>query len=182
MNNLLLNASKEISYALRHNPWLYGLEMDSEGFVPIQQLIDGINTLGEQDFVLSLDDIYTIQKASHAKRWEIRGDTIRALYGHSISIEKMIGHPPSILYHGTSHKSIPSIFEQGLLPMSRQYVHLSVDLEKAMSVGKRKDSNPVILLINTQMAMEHGVHFYVGNEKIWLSESIPPSCLLIQSD
>lgn len=27
--------SKEISYALRHAPWEYELELDEEGFVPI---------------------------------------------------------------------------------------------------------------------------------------------------
>lgn len=28
--------SKEISYALRHVPWKYELELDEEGFVPYQ--------------------------------------------------------------------------------------------------------------------------------------------------
>ena len=31
--------SKEISYALRHAPWEYELELDEEGFVPVEQLI-----------------------------------------------------------------------------------------------------------------------------------------------
>lgn len=35
--------SKEVSYALRHAPWKYELEMDEEGFVPIEQLLDALN-------------------------------------------------------------------------------------------------------------------------------------------
>ena len=31
--------SQEISYALRHAPWEYELELDSEGFVPTAQLL-----------------------------------------------------------------------------------------------------------------------------------------------
>ena len=35
--------SKEISYALRHVPWEYELEMDDQGWVPLKQLlIDGL--------------------------------------------------------------------------------------------------------------------------------------------
>jgi RNA:NAD 2'-phosphotransferase (TPT1/KptA family) len=34
--------SKEISYALRHAPWEYELEMDEEGRVPIGQLISAL--------------------------------------------------------------------------------------------------------------------------------------------
>jgi len=31
--------SKEVSYALRHAPWEYELEMDTEGWVSIEQLL-----------------------------------------------------------------------------------------------------------------------------------------------
>ena len=44
--------------------------------------------------------------------------------------------------------------------MSRQYVHLSVDTETAMQVGKRHDSEPVILKINAAEAFESGIKFY----------------------
>jgi len=31
--------SKEVAYALRHAPWEYGLELDAEGWVDINQLL-----------------------------------------------------------------------------------------------------------------------------------------------
>lgn len=34
--NRLEELSKEISYALRHAPWEYELEMDQEGWVPVE--------------------------------------------------------------------------------------------------------------------------------------------------
>lgn len=34
--------SKEISYALRHAPWEYELEMDEAGWVLTEQLLDGL--------------------------------------------------------------------------------------------------------------------------------------------
>ena len=39
----LTELSKEISYALRHAPWGYELEMDEEGWVPIEQLLDALH-------------------------------------------------------------------------------------------------------------------------------------------
>ena len=38
----------------------------------------------------------------------------------------------------------------------------------------RHDTQPVILMINAQSAFQDGVAFYLGNEKVWLSETIPP--------
>ncbi len=35
--------SKELSYALRHAPWEYELEMDAEGRVPIDQLLNALH-------------------------------------------------------------------------------------------------------------------------------------------
>ena len=35
--------SKEVSYALRHAPWEYELEMDEEGWVSVEQLVDALN-------------------------------------------------------------------------------------------------------------------------------------------
>ena len=36
----LTELSKEISYVLRHAPWEYELEMDEEGWVLIEQLLE----------------------------------------------------------------------------------------------------------------------------------------------
>jgi putative RNA 2'-phosphotransferase len=35
-----IGLSKEISYALRHAPWEYELEMNEEGWVPVEQLLE----------------------------------------------------------------------------------------------------------------------------------------------
>lgn len=35
--------SKEVAYALRHAPWEYGLELDAEGWVDINQLLSSLH-------------------------------------------------------------------------------------------------------------------------------------------
>lgn len=162
-----LKLSKEISYALRHAPWEYELEMNEEGFVPLEQLLNALE--------ITKEDALKVMEISEKKRLELDGDRIRALYGHSIPmhIKKVEGTPPAILYHGTAKRFIDSIKEKGLLPMNRQYVHLSVDVETATAVGKRRDHNPVLLKIDAQKAIADGIKFYIGNDKVWLCDELP---------
>ena len=133
--------SKEVSYALRHAPWEYELELDENGFVLIEQLLNSLNSLNEYGRNVTREDLEYIIANSDKKRHEIVGDKIRALYGHSVpnKIEKIPGLPPDILYHGTAKRFVDSIMKDGLLPMKRQYVHLSVDTAIATLVGKRRD-------------------------------------------
>lgn len=171
----LVDLSKEISYALRHAPWEYELELDEQGFVPIAQLLHTLNESGTYEREVTQADLEQIIAISEKKRHEIIGDKIRALYGHTIPqiIKKEPGIPPAVLYHGTTHKALPQILLDGLKPMQRQYVHLSVDVDTATRVGKRRDGSPVILKIDTEAAQKVGIQFYIGNDKVWLCDRMP---------
>lgn len=170
--------SKEVSYTLRHAPWEYELELDENGWVETAQLIDSLNDRTEWKQV-SEKDLRTMINCSDKKRFELSNTKIRALYGHSVhqKILKEPAVPPELLYHGTAKRFIPSIKEKGLLPQKRQYVHLSVDRETALQVGKRRDDHPVLLRLYALEAWEEGVRFYLGNEKVWLADQIPSKYL-----
>lgn len=176
--------SKEISFALRHRPWEYELEMDEEGYVSINQLLNAINENAKYNKVIDLDDLKKVIEISDKERLEINGDSIRALYGHTIPmhIKKIEATPPAVLYHGTSHKAIDMILNDGIKPMSRQYVHLSIDTDTAIIVGKRRDDNPILLIVDTQAAIKDGHKFYIGNDKVWLADYIPPKYISIKKD
>jgi putative RNA 2'-phosphotransferase len=175
----LTELSKEISYALRHAPWEYELELDEAGFVPVDQLLHAINESGNYDQTVTRADLEDIIRTSDKKRHEIVEDRIRALYGHSVPmfIRKDPGIPPDVLYHGTNDIAMDAIAETGLLPMSRQYVHMSITPDIAVMVAKRRKGNIVILEIDTVKARKAGVEFYVGNDKVWLAKAIPAEYL-----
>ncbi len=59
------------------------------------------------------------------------------------------------------------------MPQNRQYVHLSVDTETALQVGKRRDDKPILLSVQAFKAWTEGVKFYLGNDKVWLADTIP---------
>lgn len=173
--------SKEISYALRHAPWEYELELDEAGWVPISQLINALSNSPKWKG-LEENNIIEMINQSSKKRHEVNGNKIRALYGHStpLRILKIEAEPPYFLYHGTTHKAVNGILKEGLLPQKRQYVHLSEDVETAISVGKRRDNSPIILVIDASTAYKEGVKFYLGNEKVWLSSPIPSKYITIK--
>ena len=175
-----IDLSKEISYALRHAPWEYELELDAEGWVPITQLLDALQC-SEKWSELRIEDIKSMVDLSEKKRHEIMDNKIRAFYGHSVPIRivKAESLPPQILYHGTANRFVDAIMSEGLLPGSRQYVHLSQEIDTAVTVGKRRDRNPVILVINAGLAYHYGIKFYHGNDNIWLADKIPAQFIKI---
>lgn len=59
----LTELSKEISYALRHAPWEYELEMDEEGWVSVDQLLDALNKDEKWESISEKDLIVMIQKS-----------------------------------------------------------------------------------------------------------------------
>ena len=169
-----LKLSKEVSYALRHAPWEYELELDEGGWVEIIQLIDSFRESKEWQN-LEEQDLHIMIEESSKKRHEILNHQIRAFYGHSVpqKIMKEPKEPPEILYHGTARRFVDAIKEKGLLPQNRQYVHLSMDIETAMQVGKRRDDEPVLLRVNALIAWNEGVKFYLGYDKVWLADAVP---------
>jgi len=176
-----IKLSKEISYALRHAPWEYELELDNEGFVFIKQLLDAINESNVYGRDIVKEDLIYVIENSDKKRHEIVDDKIRALYGHSVpnKIVKIEAKPPVVLFHGTAHRFIDSIMSNGLQPMNRQYVHLAIDIDTATAVGRRRDENPIILEIDCIRALSDGIKFYIGNDKVWLCDKIPPKYIKI---
>lgn len=173
--------SREVSYALRHAPWEYELEMDAEGWVFAEQLLTALRR-SFQWRNITIKDLEEMIQTSEKKRHELRDGKIRAFYGHSIpgKLLKEERKPPERLYHGTARASLTSILEFGLLPQKRQYVHLSQDIETAQLVGQRRDPKPSILNVDAKKAWEEGIKFYYGNEKVWLADQIPAKYLEVE--
>ena len=81
-----MDLSREISYALRHAPWEYELEMDEEGWVPVEQLLDALHRTVKWSNICEADLKEMIEK-SEKKRHELADGRIRAFYGHSIPMK-----------------------------------------------------------------------------------------------
>jgi len=176
--------TKKQQKLLSHEPWLYELELDDQGFVKLVDILTAIN--GALDQVLPLitvEDIAQMIASSEKTRHEIVDGKVRASYGHSlpglIAKTEYVPDTSMALYHATSPEAALSIMQQGLLPMGRQYVHLSPNKEIALEVGRRKCKKPVLLVINTEVAVKEGSHFFEGNDNVVLADQIGTRALSI---
>lgn len=150
------------------------MKPDENGWVEVEQLLAALRKDKRWSSVTE-KDLKAMIEGSEKKRHEILSGRIRALYGHTLPqrIEKEEKEPPEILYHGTARRFLEFIKKDGLLPKGRQYVHLSIDVDTASQVGKRRDKEPAILEINAKQAWDEGIKFYEGNDKVWLADSVP---------
>ena len=142
------DVSKFIAYVLRHAPESVGLRLDAEGWADIDALVAGAVAGGRR---LTRPDVVLASTSGAKKRYELSGDgqRIRALQGHSTpqvsrSFEAVV--PPDRLFHGTATRFLDAIRAQGLLPGTRQHVHLSADEATAVLVGQRHGVEPDVLV------------------------------------
>ncbi len=114
------------------------------------------------------------------------GTKIRANQGHSIDVMIEMEHrePPEYLYHGTARRFYKSIMSQGLLPGSRQFVHLSPDYETAAKVGYRhsKPDRPVILKIHAGKMAADGYDFMISDNGVWQLKHVPPQYIELANE
>lgn len=176
--NHLTQTSKFLSYVLRHHPESIGITLDSEGWVPVAELLAQAQKHGRNiSHTLLLQAVENNSK----KRFTLSADgsRIRAAQGHStaqVAIRHQAVQPPEILYHGTATRFRDSILAQGLLSGSRHHVHLSADAETAEQVGSRH-GKPMIFVVDTAEMLAAGFEFYLSDNQVWLTEKVPPEFL-----
>jgi putative RNA 2'-phosphotransferase len=183
LNAIHIKISKFLSLVLRHSPETIHLNMDKNGWVNINELIDNANNY--KNMHLNTDLIKLIVENNDKQRFKISDDgkRIRANQGHSITVDVELQSktPPDILYHGTANHSLDSIMKEGLRPMARQFVHLSSTEEIALTVGKRH-GKPIVLYINAKNMYEEGYKFYLSENKVWLVDKVPVEYIMTKKN
>src|SRR5262245_10018346 len=106
----LSKLSKQISYILRHAPWEYELELDDEGWVAVDQLLNALNS-DPSSTEINRSIIEQMIRASSKQRHELVGDRIRALYGHSIpgKLKRTRSNPPESVENLWPLQTLPII-------------------------------------------------------------------------
>lgn len=174
MTDNLVQTSKFLSLILRHAPEKIGLALDAQGWADIGQLLAQAARHGRS---LSREQLDEVVACDGKTRYAISADglRIRANQGHSLAavdIDLPPATPPAVLYHGTASRFVEAIRAAGLLPGSRNHVHLSSNRETAVAVGARH-GKAVVLTVDAA-AMQAGGHvFYVSANGVWLTQAVP---------
>ncbi|MNO19255.1 RNA 2'-phosphotransferase [compost metagenome] len=177
-----VSLSKFMTKLLRHTPAEYGLLLDPEdGSCMLGDLLSVIHAAPKWAGITE-EDIYQVVRNSEKQRFAIEGERIKARYGHShAKLTYEPGTPPDVLYHGTHQAALPAILKEGLLPMGRQYVHLSEGIHFASLAGSRR-GKLVLLTVDTVKAAELGVTFYYAGNEVWLAGPVPPACIAMREE
>ncbi len=175
----LNQVSKYMSLILRHKPEVAGITLDEHGWASNSELV---KALKKKYPGFGNTHLMFIVKSDEKKRYSFNEDMskIRANQGHSIPVDLELEAvtPPDILYHGTADKYTKSIEKKGLIPKSRQYVHLSGDVKTAIEVGRRH-GQPVVLAVNTKQMVDDGYEFYLSENGVWLTKEVPVKYLAV---
>ena len=164
----LIKTSKFISLILRHKPEEIGITLDEHGWANVKELLAGLN--------IDMTTLEQIVSTDDKQRYSFNEDKtlIRANQGHSIPVDVELKEtqPPEILWHGTGVKYECGIFNSGLMPKSRLYVHLSSDVETAVKVGARH-GEVLLLRVDAKHMYQDGYKFYLSKNGVWLTKYVP---------
>ena len=169
MINTKIATSKKLAYLLRHSKL-----PDPNGWVEVVVIVAELS--------ITLDELEQVVANDPKGRFAFSKDrlAVRALYGHStrVNLELKSTPPPSVLYHGTTSKYLPSIMKEGLKPRSRRFVHLSETEKEAIEVGSRH-GHPAVLKVDAQAVASQGQHLFLAKRGVWLTESVAPQYLTL---
>ncbi|MBI2504957.1 MAG: RNA 2'-phosphotransferase [Candidatus Latescibacteria bacterium] len=166
----LSRLSKLLALFLRHRPEEAGLRMDPYGYVPLGEVLKAVQ---ERYPEVREADIHQLVEGPPPPRFEIGEGGIRALYGHSFFVE-MDGEPaqvPELLYMGCLRKEVQRFRTEGIKPVDRYYVHLSLTRESAAE-RSHQPGDPCVIEILAGQARAAGLSFYRRGEVI-LTRGIP---------
>jgi putative RNA 2'-phosphotransferase len=182
-----LRLSKLMTTLLRHLPHEAGLKLDREGWVSIDELVHGIREKWRNRHLyrwVTRDHVLAVALLDPKGRFQVdlEKGRIRAAYGHTIRVE--LGYKPlkpsempPVLYHGTTADKLGSIMREGLKPMRRIMVHLTIDPQTAIETGRRHGSNVVLLTVDTGCLQKNNIPVYKASDVVYLAPRVPPQCI-----
>ncbi|WP_298562188.1 RNA 2'-phosphotransferase [uncultured Aliiroseovarius sp.] len=169
--------SKFLSLVLRHKPEQIGITLDPQGWVDVDVLLAAVRAHGHS---LDRPSLERVVAQNDKRRFTLSSDgkRIRAAQGHSVNVSLGLTPvaPPSVLYHGTVARHLPSIRRDGLKPGQRTHVHLSGDISTAETVGARY-GDPHLLRVDAATMHNQGHAFFQADNGVWLIDHVPPQFL-----
>lgn len=158
--------SRAMSYHLRHDAHAPATK---DGWVHVDELADLLRASGHK---VASPQLILIAGALGEPRFELDGNEIRAVYGHSkpTNVEYSVKRAPRVLYHATPLRNLSSIFEAraGLVKGHRNWVHLTDSCEVAVNAAQRQQSSVAVLEIDAN-SVEGLVH---ASGTTWLAPSV----------
>lgn len=179
-----IKLSKSLSWVLRHKATKLGLEIDSAGYILVEDILKLKQFSG-----YVIEDVEYVVITNDKQRFSMYEDEygdyyIRANQGHSNQVAKHINQdelltkldkPLDIVVHGTTYEAYPKIKTSGLKKMGRSHIHFAIsdDFIKGnqQQSGIRRNCD-LLIYLDMEAAMADGIDFYMSDNKVVLSEGV----------
>jgi putative RNA 2'-phosphotransferase len=166
---------KFIVYVLGRRPDEFGLVPEADGWVKLKDLLKAINEEDGWRHVRRphLDEILLTQPAPEI---EIHDHRVRARFRENLPAPQPVARPPKLLYTCVRRRSHPVVLEKGVTAAEGEKVVLAIAPDLALKIGRRRDPHPVLLTVNVEKALTHGIALHRFGELIYLTDVIPCGC------
>jgi len=171
----LKRLSKLITYALGRRPDEFGLFPDPNGFVKLKDFLKAIH---QEDGLKHVrrSHVEEILISQPNPPIEIKGNFIRAQNRDKLPRSAPAQNLPKLLYTCVRRRTYPVVLQKGIFPLGHNRVILSSCRDLAERIGKRIDSKPILLTVQTQKSIDEGIVFYTAGETLFSAESIHINC------
>jgi len=166
--------AKFISYVLGRSPDEFGLVTDDMGYIAIKELLKALH---EEDGWrhIRLAHLNEVALTAHPCPIEIKDDRIRACQRDGLPQIMAAEQMPKPLYIAVRRRAYPVILEKGLQSGRHSRLVLASDIEMAQRIGKRRDQQPLMLIVQVSQAKEKGTRFQKYGEQLYLADAIFPA-------
>ena len=155
--------------------------MDINGWIDVKDIIRQFKKGGKRYHWLRPHHFTAIVETDPKGRYEVRGNTIRATYGHTVEIELDLptDNIPDALYFPCDPKQTENLLEVGISPSGRAHVHLSATIRNAAEAGHVHFALPTILEVDTAQMYAAGETIWHAGITVYLTENVPPQYLSV---
>jgi len=175
------STARKLALVLRHAPEKFDLEMDINGWIDVRDITRKFKESNRRQHWMRPHHIRAISETDPKGRYEVKGNMMRATYGHTVEIELDLPtlEIPDSLYFPCNPEESDNLLEVGLNPGDRLHVHLSSSIKSAATAGRFHMKNPAIIEIDSARMVASGETIWHAGVTVYLSESVPPDFLSI---
>jgi putative RNA 2'-phosphotransferase len=174
--------ARKLALVLRHAPEKFDLEMDINGWIDTRDIIRQFKYANNRrHHWLRPHHLRAISETDPKGRYEVRGNMIRATYGHTVEIELDLptSDIPDSLYYPCDPKEAGNLLEVGIKPGDRAHVHLSANMQAAAEAGRVHRADPTIIEVDTARMVATGETIWHAGVTVYLTENVSGEYLSI---
>ena len=167
--------ARKLALVLRHAPEKFDLEMDINGWIDLRDTVTKFKDSNRRQHWLRPHHLRSISETDPKGRYEVRGNMIRATYGHTVEIELDLPTTdiPDSLYYPCDSAEAENLLEVGLNPGDRAHVHLSANIRAAAEAGRVHRDDPTIIEVDTARMVATGETIWHAGVTVFLTENVP---------